>query len=102
MAAKKNIKCWEASKCGHELGGVKTALKGVCPAAMPDVLRPCWEVAGTYCNESVQDTHGKKKAECLRCDYYQNHGPHGAESDRQISERIRGLLEDYFKHPTRT
>jgi len=73
--------CWEAKKCGREIGGAKTKELGVCPSAMESRLtgvhegkfggRACWVVAGTLCGGKEQGTFAQKYHNCEKCDFYQ-------------------------------
>ncbi len=72
--------CWEAKKCGRELGGSRTAELGVCPTAKESRLagthdgkfggRACWVVAGTLCGGTEQGTFAQKYHNCEKCDFY--------------------------------
>lgn len=76
------LNCWEAKKCGRELGGSKTGELGVCPTAMESRLtgthegkfggRACWIVAGTLCGGKEQGTFAQKYHNCEKCDFYQH------------------------------
>lgn len=76
------LNCWEAKKCGREIGGSKTGELGVCPTAMESRLtgihegknggRSCWVVAGTLCGGKEQGTFAQKYHNCEKCDFYQN------------------------------
>lgn len=76
------LNCWEAKKCGRELGGSKTKELGVCPTAMESRLagahegknggRACWVVAGTLCGGKEQGTFAQKYHNCEKCDFYQH------------------------------
>jgi hypothetical protein len=76
------LNCWEAKKCGREIGGGKTRELGVCPTAMESRLagahegtfggRACWVVAGTLCGGKEQGTFAQKYHNCEKCDFYQH------------------------------
>ena len=76
------LNCWEAKKCGREIGGSKTGELGVCPTAMESRLagthdgkfagRACWIVAGTLCGGKEQGTFAQKYHNCEKCDFYQH------------------------------
>jgi hypothetical protein len=63
------MNCWEFKKCGREVGGVKAAELGVCPA-YPDNGKLCARVAGTLCRGQVQGSFAVKLANCLKCEFY--------------------------------
>ena len=75
---KKN--CWEAKKCGRELGGVNVPELGICPAAEDsssdginsgkNAGRICWAVAGTFCGEKVQGDFAQKQVSCMACEVF--------------------------------
>ena len=75
----KKQNCWEAKKCGRELGGANKEL-GVCPAAADTRLhgthggkmggRACWVLAGTLCGGKEQGTFAAKYHNCEKCDFY--------------------------------
>jgi hypothetical protein len=72
--------CWEVKKCGREVGGVKTAEMGVCPAATVKQMhgvhgginggRACWIVKATLCGGAVQGSFGQKFTNCQQCAFY--------------------------------
>ncbi len=74
------LNCWEAKKCGREIGGGKTSELGVCPTAMESRLtgthdgkfggRACWVVGGTLCGGKEQGTFAQKYHNCEKCDFY--------------------------------
>jgi len=76
------LNCWEAKKCGREIGGSKARELGVCPSAMESRLsgthdgqfggRACWVVAGTLCGGKEQGTFAQKYHNCEKCDFYQH------------------------------
>lgn len=78
--AQKKSNCWEYMKCGRELGGLKTAELGVCPAAADSSFaginsgenagRFCWAAAGTFCGGDVQGTFAEKRKSCLECSFF--------------------------------
>ncbi|MEJ2033463.1 MAG: hypothetical protein P8Y63_10585 [Deltaproteobacteria bacterium] len=95
--------CWEYMSCGRELGGVRTAELGVCPAALEirtDRLhngqnggRVCWAVSGTLCNGHIQGTFARKVGNCLRCDFYEQ--VHREEGSRLLSvEEIHSFFQN--------
>jgi hypothetical protein len=74
------MQCWDFKQCGRELGGLKVAEFGVCPASK-DVSstglnsgqnggRICWAVTGTFCGNKVQGTFAQKELSCMNCDFY--------------------------------
>ncbi len=75
---KKN--CWEAKKCGRQLGGEKAKELGVCVASTEKKTngindgsnggRACWAISGTLCGGAVQGTFATKFGNCLQCDFY--------------------------------
>jgi hypothetical protein len=76
----KKANCWEAKKCGREVGGARTAELGVCAASTAARSgsnsgmqggRVCWAVSGTLCGGKVQGTFAQKVAGCMACDFYQ-------------------------------
>jgi len=74
------INCWEAKKCGRQVGGAHVAELGVCPASMHTALdgfnggknggRACWAVTGTLCNGKVEYYESKKWVQCRRCAFF--------------------------------
>ena len=74
------MNCWEAKKCGREIGGGKTSELGVCPTAMESRLagvhdgkfggRACWVVGGTLCGGKEQGTFAQKYHNCEKCEFY--------------------------------
>jgi len=76
----KRRNCWEAMKCGRQLGGENAEKLGVCPAALPSEYfegvnrgmhcgRFCWAVAGTLCGGKVQGTYANKLLDCIGCEF---------------------------------
>ena len=67
----KRKNCWEFKKCGREPGGETADELGICPAALPETFdgKPCWAVAGTFCDGEVQGTFAKKLINCMDCDF---------------------------------
>jgi hypothetical protein len=75
---KKN--CWEYWKCGREVGGTKSNVDGVCPAAIETTSdgindgqnggRMCWAIAGTFGREMPECLIAKKIGTCLQCEFY--------------------------------
>ena len=63
------MKCWEAKKCGREVGGANAAEFGVCPA-YPDHGEDCWIIAGTLCGGKVQGSFAEKIGNCQKCEHY--------------------------------
>ena len=72
--------CWEVKKCGREVGGLKAAELGVCPAASEtkanginngqNSVRAFWAIAGTLCGGVVQGFFASKLQNCMACDFY--------------------------------
>lgn len=75
------INCWEAKRCGREIGGTRAGEMGICPAATDrsalglnggmNAGRICWSVAGTLCGGIVQGEQAQKRLTCMTCDFYQ-------------------------------
>lgn len=75
------LNCWDFMDCGLELGGRKTDLYGVCPAAQENRLdgihggenagRACWVLSGTLCEGVPQGGFIDKFRHCAHCDFYQ-------------------------------
>jgi len=99
------INCWEAKKCGREVGGEKAKELGVCPAYTESKLdgvhsgknsgRCCWIISGTYCKGEVQGTCTSKFNDCKECDFYQR--VKKEEFDFKISIQLLNMLEDRKK-----
>jgi len=75
---KKN--CWEICNCGHEPGGNKVAIDGVCPASIEtsadgihggkNAGRACWAIQKTLsCGENRPKTEYQWE-NCRRCFFY--------------------------------
>lgn len=98
--AKQN--CWDYKKCGRQVGGVKVAELGVCPAALESRVdgvhggknggRSCWALTGTFCGGKVQGTFASKLTNCMDCEFYKivatEEGP-DYEGARSIIARVR-------------
>ena len=75
---KKN--CWDAKKCGRQVGGAKSAELGVCPVAENNehnginhgtcAGRYCWKVVGTLCGGKVQGEFASKMMNCVKCEFF--------------------------------
>lgn len=65
------MNCWEFTKCGREVGGMKAEELGVCPA-YPDHGRDCARVAGTLCDGEIQGTFARKFRNCRKCRFYKS------------------------------
>jgi hypothetical protein len=76
----KKPNCWEVKNCGREVGGIKAAELGVCPAATDESCeglnggkfggRICWAVSGTLCGGKVQGTSAQKQFTCMSCEFF--------------------------------
>ena len=72
--------CWEATRCGREVGGKLVHEHGICPASLDGSIdginngcnggRICWAVAGTLCGGKPQGTLAEKRLTCLNCAFY--------------------------------
>ena len=81
MGKKSKINCWQAMKCGREVGGKNIADMGVCSAAgemKADGIhggvnggRACWAIAGTLCGGETQGSFAHKISTCRDCKFYQ-------------------------------
>lgn len=77
VMARKN--CWEAIRCGRELGGSNCAVLGVCPAATETRLnginhgrnggRACWTVSGTRIDWGQTASGAPTALGCLHCTF---------------------------------
>jgi hypothetical protein len=77
---KMKTNCWDAKKCGRELGGARVAEAGICPAAEDassdgvnggkNAGRICWAVAGTFCGGKVQGDFAVKQVSCMSCEVF--------------------------------
>jgi len=74
------MNCWDAKKCGREIGGPPVKEMGVCPAASETRVnginggknggRACRVLAGTFCGGKVQGSFSSKMNSCMTCDVY--------------------------------
>jgi hypothetical protein len=100
IMTKKN--CWEAKKCGREVGGAKANELGVCHAATETRLngvnegknagRSCWGTDGTLCGGKKQGSFAAKMSTCLECDFYkevQNEEGKNLVGVKKILEKLR-------------
>ncbi len=60
---KELVACWEIMNCAYKK----------CPAYKNDNLR-CWQIAGTYCNNEVQESTESKLKNCENCVTYKKAG----------------------------
>jgi hypothetical protein len=75
------LNCWEYKKCGRGPGGEKVKELGICPATTFTVTdglnngknggRVCWEVAGTYCIDTIKGIYAKNITSCSDCDFFE-------------------------------
>lgn len=73
--------CWEFRQCGREVGGLKAAELGACPAAMDSAAdgvwggahrgRMCWAVMDTLCAGTPATTFAQKRCGCRTCGFLQ-------------------------------
>lgn len=95
--------CWEAKKCGRQLGGEKCNELGVCPASVEEKLnglngganggRACWAIKQTLCGDQVQGGFADKLSGCLGCDFYlavRREEGSGFQTSKEIFERLNG------------
>ena len=86
----KKVNCWEFNQCGREIGGVKVAELGVCPASVATEAdgycggvnggRGCAYIDGTFCGGVIQGSAINKEKNCFDCGFYTNlKREHGAE-----------------------
>jgi hypothetical protein len=74
------LNCWEFMRCGREPKGSRVAELGVCPAATfadtdgfnsgKNGGRVCWEIAGTFCIETIKGTFVRNHTSCSGCDFF--------------------------------
>ena len=75
------LNCWQFKRCGREMGGTKSYMIGVCPAAVEIRLdgtnsgdnggRACWVVDNTMCGGETQGRFEEKYRHCAKCNFYQ-------------------------------
>ena len=74
------LNCWEVKQCGREPNGKNTNAYGTCPAAIEEKAdginsginggRACWALAGTFCDEGIQESFSLKFGNCINCTFY--------------------------------
>ena len=98
------LNCWEIKKCGREAGGIKTAERGVCPAASDsssdgindgkNAGRICWAVAGTLCGGNVQGSFAQKVASCLSCEVFKQ-----VKAEEGVENYVLLIPGEVYSHP---
>jgi hypothetical protein len=77
---KHNLNCWEAKRCGRQLGGSRENELGPCPASTAGECdginhgknggRFCWNIVATLCDHKLLGNFAGKNLKCKDCAFY--------------------------------
>lgn len=99
------LNCWEVSKCGRELGGIRAYELGVCPASTDvrfdrihdgiNAGRACWVIPASMCNGQLHGDFQTKFKTCARCEFYARVKQEEGENFRPTVSLLHILNEEH-------